>query len=92
MLSALVITTGTVTGSDATGAIGVPLGGVPTTDAVLTTEPASKSACVTVRVPVQIVEAPGARVVAGQVTPVAFGSLTVTLVIVTLPVFFTVKV
>ena len=37
----------------------------------------------------QVVDAPGARVVAGQVMPGTFGSVTVTAVSVTLPVFVT---
>lgn len=92
MLSAGPCTAGTVTVFELRGAMAVPLGGVPTTDAVLRIEPALRSGCVTACVPVQTVEAPGASVVTGQVTPVALGSLTAIAVIVTLPVFFTVNV
>ena len=41
------------------------------------------------RVAVQVVDAPGASVVTGQVTAPAFGSVTTTVVIVVVPVFFT---
>ena len=44
-----------------------PVGGVPEAIAVSTTEPASMSACVTVYVPVHVVDAPGASVVTGHV-------------------------
>ena len=40
---------------------------MPDAVAVFVIEPASMSACVTVYVPVQVVEAPGASVVTGQV-------------------------
>src|SRR4051812_3762998 len=50
-----------ITWFDSTG-IGGPSGGVPTTVAVLTTEPASTSACTTVWAPVHVVDAFGARV------------------------------
>ena len=85
-------TAGTVTVFDGTGVSAGPLGGVPVTAAVLTTDPASRSAWVTVCVPVQVVDAPGASVVAVQVTPVVLGSVTVTAVRVTLPVLVTVNV
>src|SRR5215217_384461 len=78
-----------VTWFDGTGAIGVPTGGVATTEAVLTTEPASTSACTTVWAPVHVVDAFGARVVTGQDTPVVFGSDTAMAPIVTLPVLVT---
>ena len=47
---------------------GAPVGGVPATVAVLSTTSASTSAWVSVYVAVQVVEAPGASVVTGQVT------------------------
>ena len=83
---------GTVMVLETTGAIGVPLGGVPTAEAVFITEPASRSTWVIRWVPVQVVEAPGNSVVAGQVIPLAVGSLTETAVMVTLPVFVTLNV
>ena len=82
-------TAGTVTVFDPTGAVGVPDGGVPTTEAVLITLPASRSACVTECAPVHVVEAPGASVVTGHETPAVRASLTVTEVTVTLPVLVT---
>ena len=82
-------TAGTVTVFESTGLVGVPEGGVPTTEATFTTEPASRSACVTVCVPLQVVDTPGANVVTGQVTPAVFGSDTATLVSVTFPVLVT---
>ena len=82
-------TAGTVTVLEFTGLVGVPDGGVATTDAVLTTEPLSRSACVTVWLPVHVVDAPGANVVTGQVTPVVLASVTLTAVTVTLPVLVT---
>ena len=91
MESAGVMITGTLTVLEETGAIGVPFGGVPTTDAVLSMVPASRSACVTVWVAVQVVVAPGASGVVGQEMPTAFGSLTVTTVMVTLPALVTLK-
>ena len=69
--------------------IAEPVGGVPDAVAVLFTVPASTSACVSAYVLVQVVVAAGARVVTGQETVPTFGSLTPTLVSVTLPVFFT---
>ena len=66
-----------------------PVGGVPDAVAVLFTVPASTSACVSVYVFVQVVVAAGASVETGQETVPTFGSLTPTLVNVTLPVFFT---
>ncbi|GAA3026254.1 hypothetical protein GCM10017559_60190 [Streptosporangium longisporum] len=53
-----------VEGSEVTAG---PVGGVPVAVAVLTTVPASTSAWVMTRVPLQVVEACGARVVVGQV-------------------------
>ena len=82
-------TAGTVTVFDPTGLIGVPDGGVATTEAVLITLPASRSACVTVCAPVHVVDTPGANVVTGQVTPAVFASVTLTAVTVTLPVLVT---
>jgi hypothetical protein len=82
-------TTGTTTTLEATGVIGIPLGGVPVTVAVFTKEPASRSACVTVCEAVQVVETPGAKVVTGQLTAVVRGSETAMLVMVTLPVLVT---
>jgi hypothetical protein len=92
MVSAGPCTAGTVTVFDDVGAMAIPLGGVPTTEAVFTIEPALRSAWVTVWVPVQTVEAPGASVVAGHEMPVALGSLTAMALMVTLPVFLTVNV
>ncbi len=69
-----------------------PVGGVPEAVAVLTTWPASTSACFSVYVAVHVVEAPGARVVTGQVTVPTFASVTFTACRVTLPVFVTRKV
>lgn len=60
-----VLVTVAVDGSDVTAD---PVGGVPVATAVLVIEPASMSACVTVYVPVQGVDASGASVVTGQVT------------------------
>ena len=70
-----------------------PDGGVPVAVAVLLIAPALTSAWVIVRVAVQIVDAPGARVVDGQLMmerPVS-GSTMLTDVRVTLPVFVTAK-
>ncbi len=53
---------------DALDVTGGPVGGVPVAVAVFVTEPASMSACVTVYVPVQVVDVCGASVVTGQVT------------------------
>ena len=92
MLSLEDVLTGTVTVFELTGAIGFPFGGVPTTVAVFTIEPASRSAWVTVWFPVQIVFASGANDEVTQLMPVAFGSLTAIAVMVTLPVLVTVKV
>ena len=66
-----------------------PVGGVPDALAVLFTTPASTSACVSRYVFVHVVDTPGASCVTGHVTVPTFGSLTPTLVNVTLPVFFT---
>ena len=84
--------TGTVTVFEVTGVMGVPLGGVPTTEATLLTVPESRSAWVTVCEAEQVVDAPGVRVEATQVRPVAFASVTATEVRVTLPLLVTVKV
>ena len=65
------------------------VGVLPLAVAVLTTDPASTSACVSVYVFVQVVVAPGASELTGQLTVPTFGSVTPTLVSVTLPVFFT---
>ena len=64
----------------------MPSGVVPRTVAVLSTEPASTSACVSVYVPAQVVEAPGSSVVVGQVA-VTRESSTVTVRSVSVPVF-----
>ena len=76
---------------DGTGAIGLPDGGVPVAVAVFTTLPADTSPAVVRRDPVQVADAPGARDVAVHVTPVVLGSVTVTAVTVTLPLFVTVN-
>ena len=78
--------TGTVTVFEPVGARGDPDGGVARAAAVLTMAPASRSDCVTVCVPVQFVDTPGARVELGHEMPAAFGSETLTAVSVTLPV------
>ena len=68
-----------------------PEGGVPAAVAVLLIVPALTSDWVIVRVAVHVVDAPGARVLDGQVmadSPVS-GSETATAVNVTLPVFVT---
>ena len=80
---------GMVTTSEFTTGIGEPPGGVPVTVALFTIEPESRSAWVTTWVAVQVVEAPGASDVAGQVMPVALGLLTVMELSVVAPVFFT---
>ena len=70
-----------------------PLGGVPEADAVLMIEPEFTSDWVMVRVAVHVVEPPGASVANGhEITdkPVS-GSVTLTEVRVTLPVFVTTK-
>ncbi len=74
-----------------------PVGGVPVAVAVSTTEPASTSACVTVYVPVHVVDVCGASVVTGHVmtggVPVPENAVSVTLTPVTpvLPVLVTTK-
>ena len=70
-----------------------PAGLRPVTVAVLLTEPASTSACVIVygAVVVQVVLAPGASVVAGQVVAPTLASTTATVVIVCAPVLVTTK-
>ena len=68
-----------------------PVGGVPVADAVLMIDPASTSDWVIVRVAAQVVDAPGASVVDGQLIvdrPVS-GSETATAVSVTFPVLAT---
>ena len=82
---------GTSTVLEESGVVGVPLGGVPTTEAVLLTVALTTSVCWVLYDPVQVVEAPGARVDKGQLTLVNNGSLTVTAVMVTLPIFLTTK-
>ena len=68
-----------------------PVGGVPDADAVLMIDPAFTSAWVIVRVAVHVLDDPGASVVDGQVIleRPANGSVMVTDVNVTLPVFVT---
>src|SRR6185437_12962381 len=81
------------------GSVGVP-GGVPCAVAVSVTDPLSRSACVTVYVPVQVSDAPAANVLDGQVTPdieaategALCTSVTFTPVMATLLVFVTVNV
>ena len=84
-------TAGTVTVLELVGASGVPDGCVATTVAVFTTDPASRSATVTVWVPVHEVVRPGASDEAAHDTPDVFGSVTATAVSVTLPVLRTTK-
>ena len=75
-----------------TGALTVFVGSVPTTAAVFTTEPLLRSLRTTAWVAEQVVLAPGIKTLARQViAEVAFASDTVTEVMVTLPVFLTVK-
>ena len=71
-----------------------PIGGVPVAVAMFVNVPASMSPCVRVYVAVNVVEsmAPGAIVAIGPPVTVTNGSVTVTLVRVTLPVFSTVNV
>ncbi len=69
-----------------------PVGGVALTVALLATWPESTSACVTVYVAVQLVEAPGASDVTGHVTVPTLASVTATAWRVTLPVFVTTNV
>ena len=80
-----------VTTDEGGESIGGPEGGVPWAMAVSSTVPALTSAWVTVWsvVAVQVVEAPGARVVARQVVAPAVGSVTLTLVRVVVPVLVT---
>ena len=66
-----------------------PAGEVAETVAVFATCPASMSDCSSVYVAVQVVADPGDRVVTGHETVPTLGSLTVTPVSVTLPVFVT---
>ena len=72
---------------------GLPLGGVPVAVAAFTTLPAVTSAGVTTCVAGQVVVAPTASVpgsaIGAQAPSTAFGSLTVTVVIATLPVLVT---
>ena len=77
---------------EGTGESVAPSGVVPRTVAVLMIDPESRSSWVTVCVPVQLVDALGAKVVSGQVIAVAFGSLTTMEFRVTLPRFCTVNV
>ena len=67
---------GTVIELDDVVGMAEPPGGVPVTVAVLITDPASRSAWVTVWTAVQVVDAPTARVLTGQEIEEAFGSLT----------------
>ena len=84
----------TVTAADAVSVTSTPPGEVPVTVAVFAIEPASRSACVTVYVAVQVVRAPGASVVTGQVIADRPGSGSATTIgsSVTLPVFSSPKV
>ncbi|GAA3572407.1 hypothetical protein GCM10022197_31410 [Microlunatus spumicola] len=68
-----------------------PRGSVPVAVAVLTTAPASTSACVMAYVPVQEVPAPGCRVLVGQVTEPRRGSEIPRFVTVSVPVLVTAK-
>ncbi len=79
----------TVSGGEVTSG---PVGGVPVTVAVLTTEPLFASAWVIVYVAVQTRVWPGSSGVAGQVTTATSASSTVTPVSVTAPVLVTVNV
>ena len=72
------------------GSVRVPPAGLPVAEALLTTVPASRSAWVTVCDAVHVALSPGARVVTSQVGSAStLSSLTVTSLIVTLPVLVT---
>ena len=92
MVRVAVWTAGTVTMFEVRAESGVPDGGVATTEATFTTDPASRSDCVTVWAAVHDVATPGASDDAAHDTPVVFGSVTATAVSVTLPVLVTVNV
>jgi hypothetical protein len=85
-------TAGIVIVFELTEGIGEPPGGVPVAEAVFTNDPALRSASATTCVAVQVLFAPGASEVGVQVIVPTPASVTVTDDIVTLPVFFTVKV
>src|SRR5580765_1186650 len=73
------------------GGTSVPPAGVPVAPAWVVTEPASRSAWVTVWTAVQVVLWPGARLVTGQLGALSvLSSVTVIPLIVTLPVLVTV--
>ena len=82
----------TVTVFDATGVIVEPLGAVPATLAVFTTEPLLRSARVAVREAVHDMVAPGASVVTGHTISATFGSVITIDDMVTFPVFSTTNV
>ena len=63
-----------------------------TAEAMLSIRPLSMSACVTMRVAVHVIDAPGASVCGGQFATTAIVSVTVTASSVTFPVFVTVIV
>ena len=83
---------GTVTVFELVDGMAEPPGGVPVTDAVFTTDAASRSAWVAVWLAVQVVDAPGARVVTGHEMPVTMGSVIVMELSVTAPVLRTTNV
>ena len=85
---------GAVTVAEPVSVTGGPLGGVPVAVAVFAIDPASMSACVAVYDAVQVVDADGANVDAGQLTAdrPGSGSVTATEVNVTLPVLVTTNV
>ena len=80
-----------VTRASSVAVTGGPAGGVPDAVAVLASDPASMSACVTVYVAVHVVDTPGANVATGHETADRPGNAsdTPTDVSVTLPVFVT---
>jgi hypothetical protein len=80
-----------VTVSESLSVTAGPDGGVPETVAVFVIEPASRSACVTAYVAVQVMVAAGTMLVLGQVIgdKPTCGSVTPTELNVTLPVFVT---
>ena len=76
--------------AESVGSTSVPPAGVPVAEALFVTEPASRSAWVTVWTAVQVADSVGARVVTSQTGAAStLSSLTETPLIVTLPVLVT---
>jgi hypothetical protein len=92
IVSSGVCTAGTTIWLESTGVVVVPFGNLAVTDAMFFTEPALRSAAVTILVPEHDVDCPGASAVDTQVTPVVFVSVTAMLVNVRLPSFLTTNV